>query len=58
MLQFIAEQYLNDTQGPVVNLSEGWFKVFYSACLFIWGIGLLIHMIASITQKGYEELDV
>jgi hypothetical protein len=48
---------INDTQGPVVNLSEGWFGVLFGMFVF-WGIGLLIHMIASIAQKGYEELDV
>jgi hypothetical protein len=48
---------MNDTQGPIVNLSEGWFGVLFGMFV-IWGIGLLIHMIASIAQKGYEELDV
>ena len=50
-------QNISDIQGPVVNVSESWFGVLFGMFV-IWGIGLLIHMTASIAQKGYEELDV
>ncbi len=53
----LSLQNINETQGPVVNLPEGWFGVLFGMFV-IWGVGLLIHMIASIAQKGYEELDV
>lgn len=48
---------ISETNGPAVNLSEGWFGVLF-AMFVIWGIGLLIHLIASISFNGYEELDV
>lgn len=47
----------SNTQGPVVHLSEGWFGVLFGMTT-IWGLGLLIHTVASIAQKGYEELDI
>ena len=48
---------VTETQGSIVNLPEGWFGILFSMFI-IWGVGLLIHMITSIAQKGYEELDV
>ncbi len=40
--------------GEVV-LSNGWFGVLF-AMFCVWGLGLLIHMIASIGSRGYEQL--
>lgn len=36
-------------------LSSDWFGVLFGMSTF-WGIGLLIHMIASIANRGFEEL--
>ncbi len=37
-------------------IDPGWFGVLFGMASF-WGIGLLIHSIASIAQRGYEDLD-
>lgn len=36
-------------------IDSGWFGVLFGMTTF-WGIGLLIHMIASIANRGFEEL--
>lgn len=36
-------------------IDSGWFGVLFGMTTF-WGIGLLIHMIASIASRGFEEL--
>lgn len=36
-------------------IDPGWFGVLFGMTTF-WGIGLLIHMIASIANRGFEEL--
>ena len=41
-----------DGQFPI---NPGWFGVLFGMATF-WGIGLLIHMIASIANRGFEEL--
>ena len=53
----LTVQNINDTQGPDVALSAGWFGVLF-AMFGMWGIGLLIHLIASIAMRGYEEVTV
>ncbi len=37
------------------SIDSGWFGVLFGMTTF-WGIGLLIHMIASIANRGFEEL--
>jgi hypothetical protein len=37
------------------SINPGWFGVLFGMTTF-WGIGLLIHMIASIANRGFEEL--
>lgn len=37
------------------SINQGWFGVLFGMTTF-WGIGLLIHMIASIANRGFEEL--
>lgn len=37
------------------SIDSGWFGVLFGMTTF-WGIGLLIHTIASIANRGYEEL--
>ncbi len=41
-----------DSHFPI---NPGWFGVLFGMTTF-WGIGLLIHMIASIANRGFEEL--
>lgn len=36
-------------------MNQGWFGVLFGMTTF-WGIGLLIHMMASIANRGFEEL--
>lgn len=37
------------------GIDEGWFGVLFGMATF-WGIGLLIHLIAAISNRGFEEL--
>lgn len=37
------------------GINQAWFGVLFGMTTF-WGIGLLIHMIASIANRGFEEL--
>ena len=37
------------------SIDSGWFGILFGMTTF-WGIGLLIHMIASIANRGFEEL--
>ncbi len=37
------------------SIDPGWFGVLFGMTTF-WGIGLLIHMVASIASRGFEEL--
>ena len=48
---------VSNSQGPVVNLSPSWFGVLFGMFVF-WGLGLLIHLIASISLNGFEELEI
>ena len=41
----------------IVNLSPSWFGVLFGMFVF-WGLGLLIHLIASISLNGFEELEI
>lgn len=49
------------TNNPVMSgsdgllMNSGWFGVIYGMTCF-WGLGLLIHLIASVGARGYEEL--
>lgn len=49
------------TNNPAIRgtkdfaIDSGWFGVLFGMTTF-WGIGLLIHMIASIANRGFEEL--
>lgn len=36
-------------------IEPGWFAILFDMITF-WGIGLLIHMVASIANRGFEEL--
>lgn len=37
------------------SIDQGWFGVLFGMTTF-WGIGLLIHLVASISNRGFEEL--
>lgn len=37
------------------SIDQGWFGVLFGMTTF-WGIGLLIHLVASIANRGFEEL--
>ena len=39
----------------VFTINPGWFGVLFGMTTF-WGIGLLIHLVASIAHRGFEEL--
>ncbi|MBP6880293.1 hypothetical protein KBC31_01540 [Candidatus Saccharibacteria bacterium] len=41
--------------GGRIALNPGWFGVLFGMATF-WGIGLLIHTIASVASRGYEDL--
>ncbi len=43
-------------KGPEVHLTAGWFGVLFGMFIF-WGLGLGIHTVASVANKGYEGLD-
>ena len=49
------------TNNPAIKGTEGfsinpsWFGVLFGMTTF-WGLGLLIHLIASIANRGFEEL--
>lgn len=49
------------TDNPAIKgadpfpIDAGWFGVLFGMMTF-WGIGLLIHAIASISNRGFEEL--
>ena len=47
---------INAAKGGTV-LPQGWFGVLFGMFVF-WGCWLLVHTIASISHKGYEELDI
>ncbi|PID31167.1 hypothetical protein CSA80_04065 [Candidatus Saccharibacteria bacterium] len=42
---------------PILELSTSWFGVLF-AMPFFWGFGLLVHMLASVSRKGFENLEV
>ena len=49
------------TDNPAIRgedgfaINRGWFGVLFGMTTF-WGLGLLIHMLASIANRGFEEL--
>lgn len=49
------------TDNPAIKgtdsfpINSGWFGVLFGMMTF-WGLGLLIHTIASISNRGFEEL--
>jgi membrane protein CcdC involved in cytochrome C biogenesis len=53
MLYVSNNPVMASTDGLLMN--EQWFGVIYGMMSF-WGIGLLIHLIASVGARGYEEL--
>lgn len=38
-----------------LNIDQSWFGVLFGMTTF-WGLGLLIHLVASISNRGFEEL--
>lgn len=49
------------TNNPAIRgndeftINQGWFGVLFGMFVF-WGIGLLIHLVASVANRGFEEL--
>lgn len=43
--------------GQKELIQEDWYGVLFAMFIF-WGLGFLIHLTASIAQRGYEELEV
>lgn len=43
--------------GQKAIIDEDWYGVLFAMFIF-WGFGFLIHLTASVAQRGYEELEV
>lgn len=43
--------------GQKELINEDWYGVLFAMFIF-WGFGFLIHLTASVAQRGYEELEV
>jgi len=53
----LAVLSFDSNSEPSVSLSPGWFGVLFGM-FCIWGLGLLIHTVASIASRGFEEISI